>query len=274
VLAMRRWYRDGVPGPHHLFCEGAAAAFLGTAFGWWLFPNEVSLVAIFLASIATSDSIARVLDGNRRAIFERGIAPWIANRRLIFLMLAMFAGTVLGFSTIVLVLPLETAEAIFAYQLSDYGTTSFVTLEFGNVWAILFSNLYVLLFFFIIAMPFRQGGVMLAIAWNASVWGATFGVLARRWALDSGLLFIDAYGRVITACLPHMAAEACAYVLAGFAGVFLSKGLAKHALYSEVLESIGRTVVVMMLLGAGLVVVGAVFEGTVANILVDLLSKK
>ena len=50
--------------------------------------------------------------------------------------------------------------------------------------------------FFAVAMPFRQGGVMLAVAWNASVWGATFGVLARGWSEGGGPDVLEAGARL------------------------------------------------------------------------------
>jgi uncharacterized membrane protein SpoIIM required for sporulation len=273
LLGVHRFYRDGVPGPFWLFAEGFAASIAGVVFGWWLFPDEVSLVCIFLAAIATDDSVDRVLAGNRRSIFEDGQSPWLANRDLIVLMFAMFLGTVVGFTAVVYSLPLETAQQLFSHQLAEYADARFQTLDFGHPTAILGANLYVLLFFFILAIPFRHGGVMLAVAWNASVWGATFGVLARRFADDTGVSLVSAYARVTLAVLPHMAVEALAFTIAGFAGVFLSKGLAKHAIHSDVLASISRTVVVMLVLAAGLIIVGAVFEGTVAGSLSQWLSQ-
>jgi hypothetical protein len=131
----------------------------------------------------------------------------------------------------------------------------------------------VLLFFFAIAVPFRQGGVMLAVAWNASVWGAIFGYLARDWASHGGPGLMSAYLRVIGACFPHMAMEAAAYVLAGFAGVFMSKGLLKYSLDSVPILSITRSVCAMLAMGLGLVVLGALWEANVAPYMVGFLSK-
>ena len=57
MLLMKRYYEDDTPGVPHLAIEGLIAACAGTAFGSWLFPDEISLVSIFLASILTTDSI-------------------------------------------------------------------------------------------------------------------------------------------------------------------------------------------------------------------------
>ena len=268
---LSKYYNNGVPHHGHLFGEGVVVAILGTLFAWWLFPAEASLVSVFLASISTIDSIERVLDANRLDIFERHIRPLRANARLILLVLALFAGTTIGFSILGLGLPLAELHDIFSHQLEDYSSESFTELSFGGFSDLLILNIYVLLFFFIIAIPFRQGGVMLAVAWNASVWGATFGFFARSWSDSGGPPTAEAYLRVMATVTPHMAIEACAYVIAGFAGVFVSKGILKHELDSDVMLSIGKTILVMMALAAMLVVIGALWESQVAPILLTCL---
>ena len=47
---LQNYYPQGVPTTRILFAEGAAMALLGTLFGWWLFPAEVSLVAVFFST--------------------------------------------------------------------------------------------------------------------------------------------------------------------------------------------------------------------------------
>lgn len=269
---LSRFYTDGVPGAHHLLLQGVAVTLLGTTFASWLFPAEASLMSVFLAAIATSDSVERILDDNRRRILERGETPLAANSRLIGLVLALFLGAVLGFSGLGLVLALEDVQFLFSHQLEDYGGQSFADLRFGNFSTLAIHNIYVLLFFFVIAIPFRQGGVMLAVAWNASVWGSTFGFLARRWTERGGPGLGEAYLRVMATVTPHMAFEACAYVLAGFSGVFLSKALLKYDLDSPILFSIGKTVLVMVGLGALFLGAGALWESAVTPMLLAWLS--
>ncbi len=268
MLVLKRFYLDGVPRGPHLFVEGIWVALFGVGFAWWLFPNEVSLIAVFLAAILSDDSIERVLEWNRAAIIERGMWPLKANLTLTFKLLMVFLGCVVGFSSLGLALPLETVEQLFSHQLENMLDQPFAELRFGNVSALLLNNTYVLLFFFAIALPFRHGGVMLAIAWNASVWGATFSVLARRWTEQGGPELGWAWLRVMAACTPHMALEAAAYVLAGLAGVFLSKALVKYSIDSEAMVSILRSIGLMLLLGGGTVVLAALFESLAAPTLV------
>ena len=260
MLVLGRLYRRGVPGVGWLLAEGLWLALFGAAFAVWLFPSEASLVAVFLVAIASVDSLERLLVENRRRIYEDGERPLRANLHICALLLALFAGTTVGFSLLGLFLPLDLVELLFAKQLEGYGA-NFPGLQFGGAAPLLKANLFVL-FFFVIALFFRQGGVMLAVAWNAGVWGATCGWLARTW--DGGPPLVEAWFRVAGTCLPHLALEAAAFVLAGLAGVFLSKGLLRHALDSEPVRSIATSAAALLAVAVGLVVLGAFWEALVA----------
>lgn len=272
MLLLQRTYKDGVPGSVHLFLEGIFVAVLGATFAAWLFPAEASVIAVFLASVSTTDSIERLLKWNRDQIIDLGRTPREANLTLVGLLMCLFAGATTGFSILALALPLENTEVLFSNQLLEYGSTTIQELQFGHPLNLLVHNTYVLLFFFVIAIPFRQGGVMLAVAWNASVWAAAFSSLARNWSYDGGPGLWEAYLRIVTACVPHMAMEAGSYCLAGLAGVFLSKALLKYSLESEELTSVLKSVGLMLILAILLVVSGATWEGVIAPRLVSILT--
>ncbi len=271
MLVLQRTYKDGVPGPLNLFLEGILVALLGATFAGWLFPDEASLLAVFLAAVSTTDSMERLLLWNRDQIFDQQRPPREANIELALFLLVLFAGTTTGFSILALGLPLDAAEFLFDHQLKDYGGQSIKDLTFGTPVALLLHNTYVVLFFFILAIPFRQGGIMLAVAWNASVWAAAFSTMARNWSATDGPGLIEAYVRILGACAPHMALEAAAYCLAGLAGVFLSKALLKYSLESKELGSVLNSVGLMLALAGFLVVSGALWEGFVAPRLLSVL---
>ena len=272
MVLLQRFYREGVPNNRLLFVEGLFAAAIGVGFGTWLFPKEASLVAVFLCAISAEDSIERLLGDNRKSIMDKGEAPRRANLRLVHRVLWLFAGAFLGFSVMAMVVPDSLLGLIFNHQIEDYGDAHFPSLVLGNTGALFVHNAYVVLFFFLIAVPFRHDGVVLAVAWNASVWGATFGVLARRWAHADGPGLVEGFLRIMSACVGHMALEASAYVLAGMAGVFVSRGIMRYSLDSVVLSSILRTVCVMLACSLALVAFGAIWEGHLAPHLVQFFS--
>jgi len=272
LLVFQRYYPKGTPRSVHLLGEGIVVAVLGSFFAAWLFPNEAGIVAVFLAAVATTDSIERLLLWNRELIQSKKVTPARANGRIALRLMSLFIGATIGFSIFALALPLEEVEGLYVHQLKELANQDFANMGFGHPGDIALHNIYVLLFFFIIALPFRQGGVMLAIAWNASVWGATFAFLARNWAATDTIGSIEAYFRVLGACGPHLLFEAVAFVCAGVAGVFLSKAFLRYAIESEAFGSVLTSVSMLLLTGLVLVLIGAVLEGMFAAHLVGWLA--
>lgn len=200
------------------------------------------------------------------------MAPSRANFELFARLLALFVGTMIGFAAAGLGLNDDRLLHLFSHQLEGMFGRTFPELVFGEFGSPFSHNLYVMTFFFCIALPFRQGGIMLAMAWNASVWGIATGFLAREWAAEAGMSVASAWLRVMAALTPHMVMEGRAYVLAGLAGVFLSRAPGKHALDSDIMQGVLKTVGAMALLGAGLVLLGAAVEGFAAPSFVRALA--
>lgn len=270
MILLQRFYHRGVPNFWQLGLDGLLASVSGALFAWWLFPVEASLVAVFLAAISCDDSVERILEDNRSAIFERAELPRHANTDLTVRVLALFLGSFVGFGALGLLLPLDTLTEVFHRQVVYSGPLD--GLHFGSTAAILANNIYVLLFFFAVAIPFRHGGVMLAVAWNASVWGMTFGALARGWAEAGGPGHVEALARVLGAVGVHMSFEAVGYTLAGLSGVFLSKAVVKHAWSSDTMVEITKTVARKLVAAVVLVTVGAMWEARLGTLLIGWFS--
>ncbi len=236
--------------PRH-FVEGFAAAAIPVVFAVRLFPTEASLLSVCLAALLTVDGVGRLSEA-------RGLEPGHLVARLA----ATFTGSALGYALLALLLPRADARTAFARQLAYLPDARLEHAGFGDFGAILLANLYVLLFFLAVAFGFRKGGLMLAVAWNASVWGAVFGTLAR----EGGLLpFLAAAG-------PHMAAEAAAYVAGGLGGVLLGRGVLRVALRGEdrwdvLVGAAGR----LLLLAVGLLCAAATWEAFIATRILVLL---
>jgi hypothetical protein len=272
MLGMRRLYVEGVPGPRVLLLEGVAVSLAGTAAAQWLFPAEAGLVAIFFGAVFAQDSLGRLLFHNREQIQQRGVNPQRANARTGLGLAMLFLGCVLGYSAIGMVLPVQELQELFTNQVRDVNLGDLGRVRFGSPLEIGLHNLGVAMLFFVLALPFGEGGVMLVVCWNASVWGASFGLLAQHMARRGGLGLVDAWLRVVVAHAPHLVLETLAYTVAGLAGTFLSLALQRHRLDSALLPSILRSVWLMGAVGVALVVAGAVVEGLVAPWLARLLA--
>ena len=187
-------------------------------------------------------------------------------------MLSLFLGQVAAYSGLVLFVEVGTIQTAFSYQLGDFVDMQYPGMTFPSVGTIFVHNLGVLCLFFALSLIFSHGGALLAVAWNASVWGVVFGWLARSWSASEGPPLLEGYARVILGVFPHMALEAAGYVLAGFAAVFLGKAVASYALTNTRWDSLLKTVASMAFIAVLLVGVGALWEGLLAPSLVAYLS--
>lgn len=261
------------PGALVLFVEGAVAALLGCAGALLLLPDQTGLVSIFLCAIGSLTTVERELAWNRTQIVELGRPPTPVNVALTLRILALFSGQLLAFSAVGMFADMEVLRSAFSYQVAPVLGVSFATMQFPTALDVFGHNAGVLALFFTLALLFRHGGALLAVAWNASVWGVVFGALARGWAADGGPGLLEAYARVMVGVFPHMAAEAAGYVLVGFAGVFLAQGLSRRGQGEQYWETLLRTVAKMMLAAVVAVAAGAAWEGWVAPTLVAALAR-
>ena len=113
--------------------------------------------------------------------------------------------------------------------------------------------------------------MLLVLAWNASAWGVVFSYVALtaagEGAADRGLYLV----RTLACILPHLALEAAAYVVIAMAGVFTSRGVARHALDSPELVQVGAAVLQIISAGALLLALAAAVEAWGAPALVTTL---
>ena len=203
------------------------AAFAITA-GWLLFPTEASLVGVFLIALGQARTVQTLLHRNRDEIWEHRRPPRKANLRLAAALSVVFAGIFTAYAVAALLLSeVHVAEA-FGRQIGNYGGQSLTEIRFDDLGLILGHNALVALIGFLFALLYRHGGLLLVLAWNASVWGAVFPWLART-APDVGaggsVLYL---GKTLLAITPHLAPEAFSYVLVAISGVFLSKTVVRY----------------------------------------------
>lgn len=258
------------PKAGDLFLRGVLVVVAGVLGSMWLFPQHATLVALFLATIGAEVPLSRILEWNRQAIYQERMAPLRANLILSSSLLALLLGASVAFTAFACALPWESVGELFAEQLGR--RQYFPVMHFGQFRPLFFHNLGVVVLFFVIALPFRHGGVMLAVAWNASVWGATVGTLARQWSEGSGPALPLALPAVSAAILPHLALEGFAYVTAGLAGVFASRAAMRHRWSSPVMLEVLQSVLRLLAIAATLTAMGAAWEAHVARMLVRWLS--
>ncbi len=128
------------------------------------------LISVFLVSTGLTSR----LDG----IIESG-----STAREGFDLLALFLGLCAGYGLIALLMTMPSPERMFSVIISSAGIDSSATLldrHFHYFWPIVGNNLLVLFSACVLAFCFRNYGMLLTLAWNASLWGLSLVVLTKQ----------------------------------------------------------------------------------------------
>lgn len=263
--------RAALPGDLPILLRSLLASALGIAFGLLVFPAEAGLVGVFLVALAQAGLVEALLARNRDDIWQGRESPGRANWRLARSLLVVFLGILLAWTAATLLVPLAALEVHFSRQIGDFGGHSLAAVRFAGFAALLGHNALVAAVGFLCALVYRHGGMLLVLAWNASVWGVVFPYIART-APDAGAGGALGYTLLAHLCiLPHLLLEASAYVAAAMAGVFLSKAAQKYrpdsADFRQVLGAVARIAAAALLL----LVAAAAAESLLAPALVAAL---
>lgn len=266
----KRW-REWVGELSHgaLFAEGVAFSALGIGCGALLFPSQASLIGVVLLAFSKSRTVELLLDRNRDQIWGGEVRPRTANAQLALSLMVVFAGVLVTYLVAVQIAPFEQVEDLFEHQLGEFAAASVLDLEFGSFAMLLSHNAVVLVGCFLFALVYRHAGMLLVLAWNASTWGVAFSWLALGAAGTDALAWGGYLARTLLCILPHLTLEAAAYVLVAMAGVFTSRGVAKHALDSPQLLQVATAVLQIIGLSAVLLVAAAATEAWVAPALIE-----
>lgn len=206
----------------------------------YFIPKQFQLTAAALITFSLRDKMLQYLNQNREAIWKHNISPYKANSTLTLQFVVLFA--IIFITTFILYFFLSPTEGLFFEH------------RYQNLLSTLyFHNLQVLIGFFIFAAIYKSSGLMFILAWNALNWASSIsGVFERFFNLG-----ISKAVSFILSILPHLLFEAIAYILAGLAGVFLSKAIQKYRLSSTEFLRVSKasfTVLIFAIIALGLAV--------------------
>jgi len=266
-----KYYKTHEFGNGLILLETIVVSVLGIGCGFILFPAEASLIGVFLIAFAQARTVAALLDRNRVQIWKEAKAPNAANFELAASLFTLFMGILATYALAALLAPEESLLELFERQIGDYGGHSITDVVFDNFSGVLGHNAIVLVACFLFSLIYRHGGMLLVLAWNASVWGVVFPYIARTAPdLAAGgivLYFLKSFLSIF----PHLFLEAIAYILIAMAGVFLSKALQKYELGSTRFNQVALAVGKIGLLAAIVLVVASLVESIVAPALIRTL---
>jgi uncharacterized membrane protein YidH (DUF202 family) len=271
MLLFDRNYKDrGFRNPV-VFLEAMVASVLGVVCGLLLFPGEAGLVGVFLIALAQAATVGGLLDRNRQDIWTNKTSPRRANWQLALALLTLFVGVLTTYLLVAMFAPEDRLLSMFGRQLGRFGGNSITEVEYGDFLSLAANNLKVSGVCFLLSLVFRQGGMLLVLAWNASIWGAVFPYLART-APDSAEVGPFLYLAKTALCItPHLLLEALGYVLVAMGGVFLSRALERYELASAPFNRVALAVLAICAGGVTTILLASAVESTVAPALIGTL---
>lgn len=237
-----------------------------------LFPSASGLVSLFLVSFGLFSIFERILIDNKESIWDRQEDPRSVNIRTTLQIMALFLGIFVYYFVLVTYWPKDVSLKQLSKQLAGALTTLDAG-RFTRIDVILRNNITVLYLFFFLSICYRAGAVFV-IAWNASVWGATFGFFTKTWASLSFIDLVTSQLKLALTILPHLVTEASGYILASMSGLFLAKAIAKYPVKSAQFNQVLNACVFLLVVSTGLIVGGAVLEAYYAPKMIDWLFRK
>ena len=271
-LPPRGWRRHAL-----LFAEAVVAAVVAVLLPRVLGLDEPGLIALFLTSAGLSSRMHGLLAENREAVWTSSSSSSSsssadANRRTTLAILTLFAGILTTFVVATLLLgPAQAAhEFAFALRAADVSNDTLLGDRFGSVGSVgsvLAHNLVVAVALFLLAVVFRAYGALLALTWNAAVWGTVLTLLVERRAAQPDGPALPSALLAVVAVFPHLVIEGAADVVVALAGIFASKGLLSYDLSDERLGRVLGAVLRLLLVAVVALGVAAIVETRFAPLL-------
>jgi len=259
--------------PLKLFFYGMAFAVLAILFSLWIFPEQASLVMVFLIVIMTTPLMYFTLREEEEEDFVSDNELWLLSEhgKAIKFLLYLFFGFLVTFSLVYIFAPESLVQQLFGFQLKTIENINNVVS--GKVVAldafssILTNNLKVLFFCLMFAIFFGAGAIFI-LAWNASVISAAVGTYVRNGLAKSAAL--AGFGSVavhfnlfvagLFRYMLHGIFEIAAYFIAGLAGGIISMAIVNKSVRLIKLKRVIKDSAFLIAIAIVLLVIGAVVE--------------
>lgn len=257
------WHRQRTrPAQGSLFAEALIVTLVSITMAWVVFPAASGLISVFLVSIGMQQSFAVLLEVNRRDIYDGRLTPYAANARIVSALVVVFVGCFVAFSLVAWSIPTSGLRTLFSTQLelSPLNALDLNHLSMGTVSYLVVRNLWVFGLCLVASLVFREGGAMLILAWNASVWALSYTFLSRTTVVLGTAPLDRTLVAVVGGITPHLVLEASAYTTAALVGIFAAKAIEKYHWRSPEFRRVARAVLLMIVVGGALLLIGALAE--------------
>lgn len=261
----------------YAFLLGVIYSIIALLISSILFPGDPALVAVAFTAMLLLPEMYKIFSiEERQEAMEKKVGMrslWRDDIEVVRIYIFLFIGILLVYSVGTMLLPSVQTNSLFREQLeirfgqgfagnaiagqaTSAASTSFSTTLFFDL---LSNNFMVLIACFILALLTGDGAIFL-ITWNASVWGAIFGITAKNAALFAGKNPFALFGVIMLVVFPHMIIEAISYFLAAISGSVISKDVLLEEFASERFLEVFGFNLYLLLFGLIFLVLGALVE--------------
>ncbi len=261
----------------YAFLVGAFYSIIGIILARLLFASDPAIPAIaftslfLLPELITMFTIEEAQQEKRKKASI--MSAWRDNGDFFRVYLGLFLGILLISTIAAIMLPSLTVNSIFHDQLAmrseSFGASgnaiaSGDAIGNGLFLSLLQNNAIVLAAVFFVALLAGDGAIFL-ISWNATLWGAIFGVTARNAAyVSSGNPFVF-FAKIAATVTPHVLLEASAYILAAMAGGLISRAAERDGWGSTAFRRVFAENLLIIGLAVVTVIIGAGVEAIALN---------
>ena len=260
--------------PKNMFFYGLLYTSIAILISYWVFPDQSSLVMIFLTVMAISPLFYKTIkyeEEKDMSDMDEKVLLKEHSRALSFFMW-FFIGATLSFSIWYVFLPQSISQTLFSTQTSTIldingNVTGKVIGVFDVFSKIFFNNLRVLIFCLIFAFLYGFGAIFV-LTWNASVIGVAIGNFIRSgianvsnlFGAQGIMLYFKALSLGILRYSIHGIPEILAYFVGGLAGGIISVAVIKHDLRTKNFEKILLDSSDMIIISVVLLLIAALLE--------------
>ena len=230
----------------YAFILGVIYSIIGILVASVIYGEDPAFPAIAITSLLLLPELYKIFSiEERKEKMEQKIsfsALWRDDIDVVKIYIYLFLGIFLVYAIGTMVLPELHTNTIFKEQLEMRFGEGFAGEAIVNpgVWGtfwnffgdILSNNFLVLLACFIMALLTGDGAIFF-ITWNATVWGAIFGVTAKGAGMFSGESYLLLFGAIMAIVFTHMIIEGLSYFLAAISGSVISKDVILEEFASE-----------------------------------------
>lgn len=263
-------YEAGWVEKHRLisFLLGLVYALFGIFAAKLIFGGNPGLMSVAFCSMLLMPLLAKLLSNKEESEIKRkkfSLGGIFKDHKSIFVIyFFIFMGIFVTYAFFTIIWSNQFSLSVFEPQLKVAGFAG-KAIDFKNPYlfsrfvSILTNNIKVLVVCLVLSFFFGAGSILF-LAWNASVWGAVFGFVARQSAMSSGLNPFFAFGKTMLPVLPHMFTEAASYLTAAIAGGILSKAVLQEKFGTKKYNIVLKDTLVFLVLGFLIVIAAAFLE--------------